>query len=118
MNTVEIVNSVKKSIYDEAGNEVGFSINMTDLAEASYLMSASDKVKSKVSKSQARVIDEIARLKLGLQTLKSQCSEIERKGFNLRAEMNIEAQNIAKKYGIGRFITASNMDMKKLKNIF
>ncbi|MBU3588517.1 hypothetical protein [Polynucleobacter sp. 80A-SIGWE] len=115
MKSVDLVNSVKKTIYDESGNEVGWSLNMTDLAEASRLSSTSEKLKGQLKKSQARVIDRIANLKIGLQALKSQCNEIERKGFNLRLERDKEAMKIAKKYQIDKFITASNMDMKKIR---
>jgi hypothetical protein len=113
MNTKSIVNSIKKSIYNSHGEEIGYKFNLSDIAQAVKISEDAKFISKQTSKEEAKLVNEIADLKINLQSLKSECMEIERKGRQLQADFDLEAKKIAKNYGIDKFITATNFDKKK-----
>jgi hypothetical protein len=117
MSTRNVVNSIKRAIYDKQGNEVGFSMNASDLARAIEIAKGADVMKKEVNAISPILIDEIANLKIALQTLHSECEAIDRKRIKLEAELDSEAKKIAASYGIEKFLelNCKKFNLNKLK---
>ncbi len=117
MDIGNVVDSVKKVIHNAEGEEIGFCVSMSELAEAIHISSSADVVKKNVDAKTANLVDEITSLKIKLQTLKTDSEVIYKKYNYLQAEFNLEAKKIAKKFGLDKFlkISTKQFDLKKLK---